>query len=106
MSSINSLDRKVNELEKKTNQTEEQHIIIFVDYEGRNEEQKTAHIVHCCEAACSEEQYEQALGEALLSITGKNPFTSEQPIEFITISEKVALKTMQRLKDTGIDISL
>jgi hypothetical protein len=82
------------------------HIIVFVEYEGTDKEQTTAHIVERCEAACDKETYNRAFGAALVAINGKNPFASEKDVSFIVITEEIAKMTMENLLAEGIEIVL
>lgn len=101
---MRGLEQRLSNLESA--HEEERRIVVFVEYEGADKEQTTAHIVKSCEGACNEGVYEKALGAALVAVNGKNPLASENGVSFIVITEEVAKRTMENLLAEGIEVSL
>jgi hypothetical protein len=107
MQTINSLEKRLENLEN-AKEEEEKRTILFVDVEGRGEnpEHSTSYIIDKCEAACDKETYDKALGAAFVEIGGKNPLESEDAISFIVITKEIAVKTVEKLRAAGIEVDI
>ena len=108
MQTINSLEKRLENLENANEQKDWKRRIIFVDIEMRDEnpEHSTRCIIKRCEAACDERTYEKALGAAFVEINGKNPLESEETISFVVISKEIAVKTVEKLRAAGIEVDV
>jgi hypothetical protein len=108
MQTINSLEKRLENLENANEQKDWKRRIILVDVEGRDENPKhsTSYIIDKCEAACDERTYDKALGAAFVEIGGKNPLESEDAISFIVITKEIAVKTVEKLRAAGIEVDI
>jgi len=107
MQTINSLEKRLENLEKGKEE-EEKRTILLVDVEGYGEDPKhsTSYINERCEAACDKETYDKALGAAFVEIDGKNPLESEAAISFIVLTKEIAVKTVENLRAAGIEVDI
>ena len=108
MQTINSLEKRLENLESAKEQKEEKRRIILIDVQGRDEDPKhsTSYIIERCEAACDKETYDKALGAAFVEIDGKNPLESEAAISFIVLTKEIAVKTVENLRAAGIEVDI
>ena len=62
------------------------------------------YILDRCDSLCDEVTFETALGEAMLSITGENPFLSEQRgVKFIIVNIDEAKELVRNLEELGAE---
>ncbi len=105
MATMASLNKRINNLESRASE-EEKRVIIFVTYDNSPEKEQTSYIIEHCEAATDKETYDNALGNALMSLTGKNPLKSEKDVTIFTITQEVATLTKENLQKAGITVTL
>ena len=106
MTTTASLNKRIENLEASRASEDEKRVIIFVTYDNSPEKEQTSYIIERCEAATDKETYDNALGNALMALTGKNPLKSEKDVTFLTITQEVAMKTLENLREQGIAVSL
>lgn len=108
MQTINSLEKRLENLENANEQKDWKRRIFLVDVHGYGEDPKhsTSYIIEKCEAACDERTYDKALGAAFVEINGKNPLESEDTISFIVIEKEIAVKTVENLRAAGIEVDV
>ena len=104
----NSIKRRVGALEnaKGVNNDVRLRLVEELPKDDIHYKECTAYILSQCEAACnSDETFDNALGAAFISVTGKNPL-DERGLVVLNITDSVATQLVEILTSQGIAVRL
>ena len=105
MSTTAALNKRIERLEDKT--SEEQHVVIFVEYEGTPTKKTSGYIMEKCEEAChDEERLQRLLEQAFMDVEGVNPFAAPEKIKIIPFYVNVAAHLVELLRKESVAVSL